>query len=76
MATSEDYVPINVDILRDTLRAIHARCSDGVPRWIPRSVIFGPHEKQMSDKIGHLVQIRVFRWFVEKNGMKAARGAP
>jgi hypothetical protein len=69
----EDYVAINVDILRSTSRAVQVRCADDVPRWIPRSLIFGPDEKQIDKAIGELRAIKVFRWFVEKEKIPVAR---
>lgn len=71
--SGDDYVPINVDILRDTARAVHVRCSDGIEHWIPRSCIFGPHERELSSQIGQLRMIKVFRWVAEKNCIPFAR---
>lgn len=75
MKHSDDYVLINVDILRVTLQAIQVRCSDNVPRWIPRSLVFGPHDSGMENRVGQLMAIKVFRWAAEKNGIPLARGA-
>lgn len=71
----EDYVPVNVDILRVTPRAVQARCADNVPRWIPRSLIFGPHEKTLESRIGQLAEIRVMRWYAVKETVPLARGS-
>jgi hypothetical protein len=71
--TGEDYVPINVDVLRTTSRAVHVRCSDGVPRWLPRSCIFGPHEREIGNQLCQLRMIKVFRWLAEKNSIPIAR---
>lgn len=69
----EDYVPINVDVLRETAQAVQVRCSDGVPRWLPRSCIFGPHERELTKQIGQLRTIKVFKWLAEKNHIPLAR---
>lgn len=73
MSDGEDYVTINVDILRETARAVQCRCADGVPRWIPRSCIFGSHEKQINERVGELMGLKVFRWMAEKNKIPLAR---
>ncbi len=70
--SDEDYVPISADILRVTSRAVHIRCADNIPRWIPRSLIFGPHEKKLASKIGEMAQIKVFRWYAVKNAIPLA----
>lgn len=75
MSDDEDYVSINVDILRCTSRAVHVRCADDIPRWIPRSLIFGPHEKALPSKIGELAEIKVMRWYATKEVVPVARGA-
>lgn len=73
MNADEDYVPINVDILRVTSRAVHVRCADNIPRWIPRSLIFGPHERTLGAKVGELAEIRIFRWAAVKSSIPIAR---
>lgn len=73
MDDGEDYVRINVDILRSTSQAIQARCADNIPRWIPRSLIYGPDEKTSAGKIGEMMTLRVFRWFAAKNAIPIAR---
>jgi len=75
MSREETYVTVNVDILEATKRserAIHVRCSDNVRRWIPRKLIFGPHEKTIDQKIGQLVALKVFDWFAEREGIPLA----
>ena len=72
MGEDEDYVVINIDVLRATLRAVHARCADNVPRWIPRSLIFGPDERKIAARIGQLTAIKVFRWFAVKEHIPIA----
>ena len=73
MSSDEDYVTINIDVLRCTPRAVHARCGDDVPRWIPRSLIFGPDEIGIVKKVGELVAIKVFRWYAHKENIPLAR---
>jgi hypothetical protein len=71
----DDYVKINVDIIAAPhgRAAIKVRDSAGVIRWIPRSLIFGPHEKTVRQQEGQLVAIKVFRWFATKNNIPLAR---
>lgn len=73
MSTDEDYVAINVDIMNLTSRAVHVRCADNIRRWIPRSLIYGPHESKLTSKIGELSQIKVFRWFATKSAIPIAK---
>ena len=69
----EDYVPVNVDLLRVTLRAIHVRCADNVPRWIAKSLIYGPDASGIDAKIGQLFQIKIFRWVADQLKIPQAR---
>lgn len=69
----ECYLPVNVDILMETARAVHVRCSDNVRRWIPRSVIFGPDEKRISAMVGQMMSLKVMEWFINKNSIPRAK---
>jgi hypothetical protein len=71
----EDYVSISADIVAAPRGkgAIFVLCGDGVRRWIPRSLIFGPHEKQAAEMVGQIMEMKVFRWFAEKEEIPRMR---
>jgi hypothetical protein len=71
----EDYVGINVDVLAapEGKKAVHCRCADGVNRWVPRSIMFGPDEISIRRHVGQLREIKVMRWYARKQKIPLAR---
>jgi hypothetical protein len=73
--SDEEYVGVNVDVLRFTLGAVHVRCADNVKRWIPRALIWGVQEIEIEDLVGQMVEMKVMGWFVTRESIPAARKA-
>lgn len=72
-AQTDRCVTINADILRVTPRAVQIRCTDGVPRWIPKSCIWEPHEKKLDEMAGQMLPMRIFEWVAKKDKIPLAR---
>lgn len=37
--------------------------------WIPRSLIHGADDRELSQHMDEAIELRVFQWFAEKNGL-------
>lgn len=68
MSNGDDYVKVELTLVFATVDAV--RTDDEV--WIPRSVLFGPHESDIGT--GHLDGeeriLKVREWFAKKADLK------
>ena len=68
---SDNYVKVSVNVLfgtPDAIKVEHNELSENI--WIPRSVLFGPEESELS--FGNIMEekeLRVRQWFAKKVGM-------
>lgn len=71
MASGDDYVLLTLNLLYGSIDAVKVSTEDDRILWIPRSVMFGPHETEIG--VGSLPgdeeDIKVRRWFASKESL-------
>ena len=65
----DPYVTVNCRILKVSAKAVQVSDETGLDVWIPRSCLHGGQETDIENSLGDDVQIKVRRWFADKEGL-------
>lgn len=65
----DPYVAIGCTIKGVTAKAVKIDPDSGEQLWVPRSVIHGAEERLLDGSVGDPMELRVRRWFAEKEGL-------
>lgn len=65
----DPYVTISCKILKASQKAVQVEDDSGLTVWVPRSVLHGGDERDIEGDIGSPVQLRLRRWFADKEGL-------
>ena len=70
MADYDDpYITLSCKVLKVTEKAVHIEDESGTQCWVPRSCVHGGDDGRLDDSIGDDIELKVRRWFAEKEGL-------
>ena len=65
----DPYTEISCKVLSVTQKAVRIEDESGTIVWCPRSCVHGGDDGLLDGSIGDDVQLKVRRWFAEKEGL-------